>query len=46
MYKRILNLNIANEESCFLWGPRQCGKSTLLKLLFPDSIYYDLLLST
>lgn len=32
-------------ESAFLWGARQTGKSTLLKLLFPDSLYIDLLLS-
>ena len=32
-------------ESCFLWGPRQTGKTTLLKELFPDSPFYDLLLS-
>lgn len=33
------------KESCFLWGARQTGKSSLLKRLFPDSRYYDLLLS-
>ncbi len=33
------------KESCFLWGARQTGKSTLLKQLFPKSPYYDLLLS-
>jgi len=32
-------------ESCFLWGARQTGKSTLLAQLFPDSPKYDLLLS-
>lgn len=32
-------------ESCFLWGPRQTGKSTLLKTLFPTARRYDLLLS-
>lgn len=32
-------------ESCFLWGPRQTGKSTLLKQLFPGAPYYDLLKS-
>jgi len=31
-------------ESAFLWGARQTGKSTLLKLLYPDSLYFDLLL--
>jgi len=45
MYKRILDLSISGEETCFLWGPRQTGKSTLLKQRFPDSPRYDLLLS-
>jgi len=46
MYKRLQYLNLSSQESCFFWGPRQTGKSTLLKTLFPDAIYYDLLLST
>jgi len=33
------------DESAFLWGPRQTGKSTLLKMLFPDAVYFDLLLA-
>jgi len=45
MYKRILDLNHSKTETCFLWGPRQTGKSTLLKQRFPDSLRYDLLLS-
>ncbi len=45
MYKRILNLSFSSKNTCFLWGPRQSGKSTLLKNLFPESKYYDLLLS-
>lgn len=32
-------------ESLFLWGARQTGKSTLLKALFPNSLWFDLLLS-
>jgi uncharacterized protein len=32
-------------ESAFLWGARQTGKSTLLKMLYPDSLYFDLLLN-
>jgi len=32
-------------ESLFLWGARQTGKSTLLKNLFPDALWFDLLLS-
>jgi len=32
-------------ESCFLWGARQTGKSTLLAGLFPHAPRYDLLLS-
>lgn len=32
-------------QSIFFWGPRQTGKSTLLKQLFPDALWFDLLLS-
>jgi uncharacterized protein len=32
-------------ESLFLWGARQTGKSTLLKALYPDALWFDLLLS-
>lgn len=46
MYKRIQKLDLSSQETCFLWGPRQTGKSTLLKMLFPEAIRYDLLLST
>jgi predicted AAA+ superfamily ATPase len=32
-------------QSIFFWGPRQTGKSTLLKQVFPDALCFDLLLS-
>ena len=44
-YKRILTLGDAGEDSLFLWGARQVGKSTLVKSLFPNAIVYDLLKS-
>ncbi len=37
---------IGNEgQSIFFWGPRQTGKSTLLKALFPNALFFDLLLT-
>ena len=45
MLERILKLDEAKDESLFLWGSRQTGKSTLLKMLFPDARVYDLLKS-
>src|ERR1035437_3763173 len=45
MYKRILSLEKSGTESCFLWGPRQTGKSTLLMTLFPKARRYYFLLS-
>jgi predicted AAA+ superfamily ATPase len=32
-------------ETCFLWGPRQTGKTTLLKMNYPEIRRYDMLLS-
>lgn len=43
MLERILKLKEAEEDSLFLWGSRQTGKSTLLKALFPKAQLYDLL---
>jgi len=43
MIYRILKLQNSVQDSVFLWGARQTGKSTLLKFLFPSSEYYDLL---
>ncbi len=45
MYDREVNLNSQIDNSFFLWGPRQCGKSTLLKQRFPTAFRIDLLLS-
>ncbi len=41
--KRILDLELPDGQSAFLWGPRQTGKSTYLKQRFPDSVWFDLL---
>ncbi len=44
MFKRCLNLKkLPKNQSAFLWGARQTGKSSYLKYNYPDSIYYDLL---
>jgi predicted AAA+ superfamily ATPase len=45
VYDRILELELGKRESAFLWGPRQTGKSTLLRERFPGARRYDLLLS-
>ena len=43
MINRILNLNNEYNDSTFVWGSRQVGKTTLIRNTFPDAIYYDLL---
>lgn len=45
MYVRKQVFQGSENESLFLWGARQTGKSTLLKTLFPDSLWFDLLQS-
>lgn len=45
MFIRKQILEGSGNESVFLWGARQTGKSTLLKHLFPDAIWFDLLKS-
>ena len=43
MLKRELILNLPNKQSIFLWGARQTGKSSYLKVTFKQAKYYDLL---
>lgn len=45
MYNREQIFRGIGTESAFLWGARQTGKSTLLKMLYPEVPYFDLLLS-
>ena len=45
MFKRKQRLPDLGSETCFLWGPRQTGKSTLVKQRFPKALVYDLLLA-
>lgn len=45
MFLRKQILEGSGNESLFLWGARQTGKSTLLKMLFPKAIWFDLLKS-
>ena len=43
MYERLLSLPEPGAETFFLWGPRQAGKSTLLRQRYPDGMWVDLL---
>ena len=43
MIKRICHFDSNLEDSIFLFGARQTGKSTFLRQTFPDNIYIDLL---
>lgn len=45
MYNRSQIFQGLGKESAFLWGARQTGKSTLLKAIYPESPYFDLLLA-
>lgn len=45
LLQRIENFHGTEEDSVFLWGARQTGKSTLLQMLFPQAQYFDLLKS-
>ncbi|MCH9769538.1 MAG: AAA family ATPase [Gammaproteobacteria bacterium] len=43
MIKRLLDIELPQHQSAFLWGARKTGKSTYLHERFADSICYDLL---
>ena len=43
MFQRLLMLPEPGTETFFLWGPRQAGKSTLLRQRYPDGVWVDLL---
>ena len=43
MFKRNLPLPPPGEDTFFLWGPRQTGKTTLLRQRYPDARRVDLL---
>ena len=45
MFKRALRLPAAGTETFFLWGPRQTGKTTLLRQAYPEAYWIDLLKS-
>ncbi|MBM4352213.1 MAG: ATP-binding protein [Deltaproteobacteria bacterium] len=45
MIARGLRLPKAGTETFFLWGPRQTGKSTLLRAAYPQALWIDLLKS-
>jgi uncharacterized protein len=42
-YTRALTLPEPETETFFLWGPRQTGKSTLLRHRYPEAVWIDLL---
>jgi len=43
MFERALPLPAPGTETFFLWGPRQAGKSTLLRRRYPEARWVDLL---
>jgi predicted AAA+ superfamily ATPase len=43
MFQRSLVLPKENTETFFLWGPRQTGKTTLLRQAYSDAFWIDLL---
>jgi predicted AAA+ superfamily ATPase len=45
MFSRKLSLPSLGEETFFLWGPRQTGKTSLLRATYPNAYWIDLLKS-
>jgi predicted AAA+ superfamily ATPase len=45
MIRRSLSLPAPGRQTFFLWGPRQTGKSTLLRQSYPEAYWIDLLKS-
>ncbi|MFH1627607.1 MAG: AAA family ATPase [Pseudomonadota bacterium] len=43
MINRILKIELPENRSAFLWGPRKTGKTTLLRQQFPEAFWIDLL---
>ncbi len=41
--KRLLSIDLPEQQSAFLWGPRKTGKTTFLREQFPQSIFLDFL---
>ena len=41
--RRVLEIDLPEGQSAFLWGARKTGKTTFLKGSFPESIVYDFL---
>jgi len=43
LISRLQRMKLAGNRSAFLWGPRKAGKTTLLRQLFSDAFFIDLL---
>lgn len=43
--KRVLEIELPNKQSAYLWGARKTGKTTYLKSHFPNANFIDLLKS-
>lgn len=45
MFKRKQIFQDSDGESLFLWGGRQTGKTSLLKEIYPNALWFDLLMA-